>query len=214
MSRYGWFAVALALVNLAWIALTRYQADRRVHHRMTIEARERLALKYATPPVGTSLRITQFYASSGEIVEGEHAVVCYGVENAERVRLYPPVEGLRPATNRCFAVEPERTTTYELVAESQGGAAVSSAFTIAVKPAPPRILFIDISPKVKRGDRAAVCYGVKYTKIVRLDPIGWSLPPMAKYCVNFFPPATMGYTFRAIGADGRKQQEKFKIEVF
>jgi hypothetical protein len=205
-------AAALALAYLAGVAVTRYNANREWERARNAQA----AAKYAAPveTAGTGVRILQFYASSGEVTKGDHAIVCYGVENARSVWLDPAVEQLDPARNRCFSISPERTTTYKLTAAAQDGREVSEAFTVKVVPAPPRILFVELSSKeVKRGEVFTMCYGVKDASEVHLDPLGWKLAPAEKNCRMWYPVQTMKYTLTASSPDGRKDQEKFTIKV-
>jgi hypothetical protein len=203
---------ALALAYLAGMAVTRYTANRQWER-----ARKALAeAKYKAAPanVGTGVRILQFYASSGEVTKGDHAIVCYGVENARAVRLDPPIEQIEPALNRCLSVSPERTTTFKLTATGKDGREVSESFTVQVTPAPPRILFVALSTReVKRGEVFTMCYGVTNASGARLDPFGWNLEPVEKNCRMWYPVRTMKYTLTASSADGRKDQEKFTIKV-
>jgi hypothetical protein len=55
------------------------------------------------------------------------SVVGYGADRRSRVsvRLEPPVEKLTPKLNRCFWIQPSRTTTYKLVAEGADGTEVA-----------------------------------------------------------------------------------------
>jgi hypothetical protein len=42
-------------------------------------------------------RITQFYATTPATPRDESATLCYGVDNAQAVRIDPPVESLKPS---------------------------------------------------------------------------------------------------------------------
>src|ERR1700692_4158560 len=50
---------------------------------------------------GNSLKILSFYATPGTIRPGQHANLCYGVNEAKTVRLDPPVEQVWPALTHC-----------------------------------------------------------------------------------------------------------------
>ena len=53
------------------------------------------------PPVGGphgAVRILRFYATTGSLMRGDKAQLCYGVANAKSVRIAPPVAGARAAT--------------------------------------------------------------------------------------------------------------------
>ncbi len=189
----SWLAI-LALVGLylGWVALSRMEPRR---------------AKSALPPLppgvdfGSDLRITQFYPSALEIVEGQQALICYGVANARSVRLDPPGEQLRPMFNKCIPVEPVATTTYRLTAEGDNGAKATQSLTIKVSPAPPTILFVDLSSdELRRGEPWIMCYGVRKATTVKLQPLGLSLPPSPKHCARLLAVRTMKYTRAKTGA--------------
>jgi hypothetical protein len=205
-------AMAVALVHLAWVMASREAANRRME--AAAAARQARSARGLPPSPGDALRIPWFYANRGDITEGEHAVVCYGVENARRVRLEPAVERLTPAYNRCFAVEPESTTRYTLVAADAAGREVSASFTIRVNPAPPSILFVSISDReIRRGHPFTLCYGVRHATSVRLDPLNMTLTPVEKSCRRWFPLQTTQFTLVASDDAGRADREKFTLTV-
>src|SRR5579883_358346 len=181
-----WLAVALGAGQLGWTWLSRHDADVRMSRRA--------AGRFSTLPAsrsGSGVRIAQFYARSGEMVEGERNLVCYGVENAKLLRLDPAVETVSPALIRCFWIEPQQDTTYRLTAEGFDGTRDEAAFTVRVRPAPPAFRFIDVSDRqIPRGEVLTVCYGVDHASGVRLNPLGWNLPAVAKNCIRFYPKAT------------------------
>jgi hypothetical protein len=82
------------------------------------------------------VRILQFYATTGMLVAGEKAKLCYGVENARAVHISPRLPGVVPAVNRCLEIVPERTTHYTILAEGYDGAFVTRFFTLVVQDAP------------------------------------------------------------------------------
>jgi hypothetical protein len=67
--------------------------------------------------------------------------------------------------------------------------------------------------EIQRGDAVTLCYGVAHASTVRLDPIGWSLAPIAKNCARFYPKATMKYTLVAGGAGGLLETDHFSVKV-
>jgi hypothetical protein len=210
---YLWGAVAVVLLQLGWVFFTRHQADRRMEDRVR-EHQDRAEARNGPVPSGSALRIPWFYANSGEIVRGNQAVICYGVENAANVRLEPPVESLAPAYNRCFAVLPQQTTTYTLVAQDSEGASVSASLRVEVKPPPPSILFVTISAKeIRRGQPWLFCYGVRNATAARLEPTGMKLTPVEKRCLRMFPVRTTDFTLVASDDLGRTDREKFTVTV-
>ncbi|MGA2195242.1 MAG: hypothetical protein ABSH40_08225 [Bryobacteraceae bacterium] len=82
------------------------------------------------------VRILQFYATTGMLVAGEKAKLCYGVENARAVHISPRLAGVVPSANRCLEIVPERTTHYTILAEGFDGALVTRFLTLVVEEAP------------------------------------------------------------------------------
>lgn len=96
-------------------------------------------------PIGTQpgpVRILQFYANVGAVTAGQTARLCYGVENARKVRISPTISGVFPSANHCLDVVPEHTTHYVLLAEGYDGRVTTKSFTLPVQDAPisPQIL--------------------------------------------------------------------------
>src|SRR5690348_137084 len=77
----------------------------------------------AKPPVA----ITQFYPTVARIGRGEQVELCYGVDNATKVTLEPPIEKVWPAQARCFAIRPASTATYTLTAWDDRGRSASKS---------------------------------------------------------------------------------------
>ena len=204
-------ALAVALAQLGWTWLQRHDSDLRIR-RMLHGRRARVGAP--SPDSGTSVRIEGFYARSGEIIDGETDVICYGVRNAAAVRIEPPVEKLSPALVRWIAVEPRQNTAYRLIAEGRDGSRAEASFEIKVKPAPPVFRMMAVSDKtIPPGEVVTVCYTVERATGVRLEPIGWKLPPGAKNCIRFYPKQTLDYTLVASGAAGLEDRSRFRVAV-
>jgi len=91
------------------------------------------------------VRILRFYASTGSIVRGDKAQLCYGVANAKSVRISPSLQPLAPVANRCLEIVPERTTHYTILAEGFDGDVVSKVVTLVVESDPePRQPAVDL----------------------------------------------------------------------
>jgi hypothetical protein len=140
MKRIGivlWIALGIGVADLGWTWLQRHAGNLRMER--TIRAKHnRGGSAVGTSADGdssTSVKITRFYATTGEMTDAEHNTVCYGVVNAKAVRLEPLVENLAPALTRCFWVEPRQDTTYKLIAEGLDGSQDSASFQVRVKPA-------------------------------------------------------------------------------
>ena len=86
------------------------------------------------------MKILRFYATTGSIVPGGKAQLCYGVENAKTVRIAPVIAKLAPASNRCLEIVPAHTTHYTILAEGFDGNIVNRSLTLVVEPEPQLIL--------------------------------------------------------------------------
>jgi hypothetical protein len=210
--RWLWLALAIAVAQLGWTWLQRRNANFRMEDRLRATLpREQ---PEPAPEPGHGVQILQFYARSGEMVEGEPNVVCYGVRNAKSVRLEPPVENVYPALVRCFGIEPQQDTTYQLTAEGIDGSRSQVSFHVRVRPAPPVFRLMAVSAReIPAGEAVTVCYGVEHASAVRLDPTGWELPASAKNCIRFYPKVTTGFTLSATGQAGMQARERFRVRV-
>lgn len=133
------------------------------------------------------LKILHFYAPRIP-QRGRPATVCYGVVNAARVELDPPLEQITPSINRCVEIVIHRDTEFTLRAYGADGRSVSASFRLPVSEPQPEILFIDVSPReLRRGDRFTICYGVRFATRVRVEPGGIPLPASEKNCATWFP---------------------------
>jgi hypothetical protein len=168
---------------------------------------------------GTDVRILQFYARDGELVEGRSTVLCYGVLNAKAVRIEPAVEGVSPALSRCVEVAPLRDTRYTLTAEGAEGRTISEAFTLKVVPdaeSLPRIKSFGIA---RRGmDRGRPYFVLSFTvenaETVDIDPP--VIPtlhhaPLGRFEVA--PEKTTTYTLTVTGKHGHKVKKQVKVIV-
>jgi hypothetical protein len=82
---------------------------------------------------GAQFAILNFYASPGEVRRGEAVEMCYGVANAQSVKIEPDIgRGTWPSLSRCVEVAPKKTTTYTLIAQDAHGKTKSASLTIKV----------------------------------------------------------------------------------
>jgi len=171
-------------------------------------------------PIARSPKIIQFYGSSGEVPLGEPVLVCYGVEDAQFVRIEPEVAQLSPSINRCFEVTPEKTTTYTLSAVGTGGEVVSKSFTIKVggRAAPPpqnsMIRFFAASAgEIGPGQTSTLCYGVTNATSVTVEPFVQPLQLSDRFCFIVRPESTKTYTLTATARSGHKEQAQITVTV-
>jgi len=175
----------------------------------------------AAPAKAAAPRITHFYASPSEVERGGSVTICYGVENADSVRLEPPAEAIQPGYNRCIHVTPQATTTYRFVAEGPGGQAAATA-EVVVKgakrpPAKERLVLITMfladKEAVQAGAPVTLCYGAPEAASVSIDPPVAPLEPSRRKCFTVRPTATTTYTLTARGPTGNVDSEKVTVTV-
>jgi hypothetical protein len=119
---------SVCAIYLAIVFGGRY-LDRQASERAAKERFSRL------PPELESeeLKILQFYVTPPAVPRGGKALICYGVLNAVKLELDPPVEEVKPALNRCFDVRPRATATYRLTATGKNGTTVTAEFELRVE---------------------------------------------------------------------------------
>lgn len=95
----------------------------------------------ARPPAGVpaeldtrELKILMFYATRVP-APGEPFTICYGVLNAGRVELDPPLAELYPSISRCVEVSVRKDTRFTLRAYGRAGESVSASFDLPVRAA-------------------------------------------------------------------------------
>lgn len=163
------------------------------------------------------VKITQFYASAGTVTRGQEVTICYGVENAETVRIEPAIRELRPSFNRCFAIAPVKTGIYRLTAAGPGGEDSAELAIQVLPPEAPRApslipVFVANQTEVQKGQSVTLCYSVEGADQVSLDPPVKELEPKAR-CFTITPEATTTYTLRATGDGGRSEAKKLEVTV-
>lgn len=143
----------------------------------------------AVPPeLNTAeVRILNFYAPRAP-ERGRPFTLCYGVVNAVKVEMDPPLAELFPSISRCVEATLQKDTRATLTAYGRDGRAVQVQIDLPVREPPPEILFVDVSSReVRRGDRFTICYGVRDAARVRVEPGGMNLPVSQKHCATWFP---------------------------
>jgi hypothetical protein len=109
-----------ALIYLTWVFGTRWMENRR--YRQQAPASQEVPKQYR----GTALKILQFYSPRPELL-------CYGVVNADRVKISPQPGEVSPSVSRCMEVHPAKDTTFTLTAESSRGETVSASVIVKAR---------------------------------------------------------------------------------
>lgn len=168
---------------------------------------------------GSEVKILQFYAREGNVIEGSKSVICYGVLNAQSVRMEPPIEGVTPSLNRCVEIAPDRNTRYTLVAEGKDGRTVSETFQLGVVADPntlPKITSFEVKSKSLNYLGHPV-YLVSFTaqnpEEVTIDPPAFPALHRAPYGRFYVaPPKTTTYTLTVAGKFGHKDEKQLTLE--
>ncbi len=121
---YSSFALVIVALIVGWILFSRWQENKQIDQQRA-EAqseKQRESDRAALDQFGgKELDIQSFYASPGAIHRGEPVQLCYGVANAQTVRLEPQPNPVWPSYSRCVDVRPTKTTTYTLTVQDTAG---------------------------------------------------------------------------------------------
>lgn len=125
-------AMVIALLYVGYIFYSRHQeakeAEQQASERQMADAR-----KVAELYGGTELKILNFYATEGPIKHGDSTSLCYGISNAQSVKIEPDVKDIPVSYSNCVKVEPKKDTTYTLTATDKKGNTQQAAITIRVR---------------------------------------------------------------------------------
>ena len=212
-------ALVIALAYLFYVFLTRHSATKRAalpHPEAAGNSIEAFDSAYG----GSDLKIVQFYAREGVLVEGESTVLCYGVVNATSLTITPPTPGIGPSLNRCVEVAPRHDTTYTLSARDANGEQVTQSLTIRTQADAatlPRITSFGIARHlVEKGRHIfTLSFTFQNGRSVSIDPPVFSpledSAPFGQFYVE--PEKTTTYMLTVTGADGHKAQKQLTVEV-
>jgi hypothetical protein len=162
-------------------------------------------------PKPEPVRITQFYASDPKLPRGVKGSLCYGVENAEKVDLAPPVDAMWPSHVRCIEISPKQNTTYTLTAYGADGSRATKTAEVVVGAPPPRLYDLSVnSTLVNAGDRVVVCFKVENAKSVKAAPGHFDA---GANCITDEPAKTTVYKISALGGDNQVDSGTVTVKV-
>ena len=121
MLRFYKLIAAAGLMALLWSVLAVRRAN-------DVEAYVRRIDTHPGP-----VKILRFYATSGLLITGQKAQLCYGVENAKSVRIAPLSGEIQPSARRCLEIGPQHTTHYTILAEGYDGMMATQSLTLPVQ---------------------------------------------------------------------------------
>jgi hypothetical protein len=217
--RYFLIPVAAAAVYAAWVFGSRHSLDQRWRA-------SRSASQPAGKPEfdsvygGSAVKILQFYAREGTVIEGSKSVICYGVLNAKSLSIEPRVEGIFPALNRCVPIAPSRDTRYTLTAQGTEGGTVSASFVVGVSPDAatlPKISSFRIeSHQVDYRGRTVflLSFSAQNAATVDIDPPAFPTlhgAPNGRFYVA--PEKSTTYTLTVANKRGHKAQQQLTVEI-
>jgi hypothetical protein len=130
---FTWIAVVIAALYVAWVFYSRHQqqvaADRELAQRKKEKEQRVDNLIFGSGEV----QFTIFSADRGVLSPGSTTELCYGVVNAVKVELDPPIEAAKPTYRHCLQIAPKKTTTYTIKATDAKGNTKSQSLTIQVR---------------------------------------------------------------------------------
>jgi hypothetical protein len=209
---------ALAVAYLAWVFVSRAISSNRWARRQQPSTAEKA--EFDRVYGGTDVKILQFYARDGDLVEGGKSVICYGVLNAKTVSIDPPIPGVGPSLNRCVEVSAEKETRFTLTADGFDGRRVTESFVLGVHPDQetlPRISSFAIT-KRERDYTGKWIFSIRFAaqnpEEVSIDPPVFPTlhrSPMGSFYVA--PEKTTTYTLTVEGKRGHKATRSLTVEV-
>lgn len=124
--------VVIAIIYVGYVFYSRHedqtQAAQQAAERQAEENR-----KVAELYGGNELKVLNFYATAGPLQRGESAQLCYGVNNAQSVKIEPDLHNVPAAYSNCVKIEPKKTTTYTLTATDKAGNTQQAVLTVPVE---------------------------------------------------------------------------------
>jgi hypothetical protein len=177
-----------------------------------------LVIAACKQPAVPRAKITEFKVTPSFIPTGITGKLCYGVENAVKLDLNPPVEELLPATERCIDIAPKQTTTYTLTAFGKDAKDKdgkdnedTKSLEVRVGAPPPRLSNISATPTgIKRGAAVKVCFKVENAKSVKVSP---GKLDRRTNCLVDRPKKTTTYRITALGQDREEDSGTVTVQV-
>jgi hypothetical protein len=130
---YTWIAVIIVALYVAWIFYSRHEREAASEAALAKQKREQTEQVNNLIFGSGEVRFSNFSADRGVLRRGESTELCYGVVNAVRLEIDPPIEAAKPTYHHCIAITPNTTTTYTLKATDAKGNTKSESLTVQVR---------------------------------------------------------------------------------
>jgi len=133
---YSWTVLGVVALVVGLILLSRWKENRDIerHAREEQTQKQREQDRAAIEQMGgKELAIQSFYAIPGMVRRGESVQLCYGVANANSVKLEPQSNPVWPSYSRCVEVTPTKTTTYTLAIADAAGNTKTQSLEVKVR---------------------------------------------------------------------------------
>ena len=122
--RYTWIVLILAGIYLGWTYYSQWILNKEI--RQQLEESQKSQDRSISDHYSSDLSILNFYVIPQAVHKGETAELCYGVSNAESIRIEPPIDNIWPAYSRCVEIAPANSTIFKLTASDAEGNTVTS----------------------------------------------------------------------------------------
>ena len=93
--KLGWIPVVIAVLYVGWVFYSRHSETTRLQNEAAAKEAEELR-KTVQQAGGEGLKILSFYASPVAVAKGTSTLLCYGVANADQVRIEPDGPSVTP----------------------------------------------------------------------------------------------------------------------
>ena len=131
--RLSWIGILIVALYVAWIFYSRHETEKRAEAALQKHKQEQ-AERVDNLIFGSGdIQFSAFSADRGVLRPGETTQLCYGVVNAVRVELDPPIEQAKPTYRHCVEIAPKKTTTYTIKATDAKGNTKTASLIVQVK---------------------------------------------------------------------------------
>lgn len=130
---YTWIVVLIAALYVAYIFYSRHERDVADQRELAQKKQEETQRVNNLIFGSGEIEFSTFSADKGVLRPGETTELCYGVVNAVKVELDPPIEPAKPTYRHCIEIAPKKTTTYTIKATDAKGHSKTESITVQVK---------------------------------------------------------------------------------